>query len=51
MTAACSICGKVWDMRDPGVRYLYGDGSWECAEEGLCFDRRAMRALDAEEAH
>lgn len=46
MNAWCSICGKEWDARDPGVRFLYGDGSWECTEEGPCFDRRAMRELD-----
>jgi hypothetical protein len=45
--AFCEICGKQWAALDPGVRYVYGDGRWECADEVACFDRRAMQqALD-----
>jgi hypothetical protein len=42
--AFCAICGKQWAALDPGVRYVHGDGRWECAEEVPCFDRRAMQA-------
>ena len=49
MNAYCSVCGKEWDMRDPEVRYLYGDGGWECRDEAACFTRRALNEL-AEEA-
>lgn len=48
MTATCSICGKEWDTRDPGVRRIWGEDTWECSEEGPCFDRRAMRKLEQE---
>jgi hypothetical protein len=45
--AFCEICGKEWAALDPGVRYVHGDGRWECVEEVPCFDRRSMqRALD-----
>ena len=45
--AWCEICGKQWAALDPGVRYVHGDGRWECADETACFDRRAMQqALD-----
>jgi hypothetical protein len=40
----CEICGHQWDSRDPGVRYIYGDGRWECYDEAQCFGRRAIRA-------
>ena len=46
MDAFCSICGHRWDTRDPGVRYIYGEGTWECTDEGLCFDRKPMAAAD-----
>ena len=43
----CAICPKMWDALDPGVRYVHGDGRWECADEQACFDRRAIqRGLD-----
>jgi hypothetical protein len=42
--AFCAICGKQWAALDPGVRFVHGDGRWECAEEVPCFDRRAMQA-------
>jgi hypothetical protein len=38
----CSICGHQWDMRDPGVSYRYMDAVWECHDESLCFERKAM---------
>jgi alpha-D-ribose 1-methylphosphonate 5-phosphate C-P lyase len=41
--AFCEICGKQWAALDPGVRYVHGDGRWECADEVACFDRRAMQ--------
>ena len=44
MDVFCDICGHRWDSRDPGVRYLYGDGRWECDDEPACFTRRAMQA-------
>lgn len=48
MDVTCEICAKVWDSLDSGVRYVYGDGRWECADEQACFDRRSMqRGLDA----
>jgi len=40
----CAICPKRWDALDPGVRYVHGDGRWECADEVACFDRRAIQA-------
>jgi hypothetical protein len=47
MDAWCEICGKRWDSRDPGVRYIYGDGRYECFDEVQCFGRRSIRsALD-----
>lgn len=39
--AFCEICGKQWAALDPGVRYVHGDGRWECADEVACTDRRA----------
>jgi hypothetical protein len=42
--AFCAICGKQWAALDPGVRFVHGDGRWECVEEVPCFDRRAMQA-------
>jgi hypothetical protein len=39
----CHICGRGWDEQDPGVRYRYGDGVWECFDEAACFTRRAER--------
>ena len=48
MNVFCTICGHCWDSRDPGVRYLYGDCVWECADEGACFERKAMTDLDRE---
>lgn len=44
----CDICGKTWLEQDPGVRYVYGDGVWQCSEESPCFDRRAMIDLEKE---
>lgn len=41
--AFCEICGKQWEVLDPAVRYVHGDGRWECADEVACFDRRAMQ--------
>ncbi len=44
----CAICPERWDALDPGVRYVHGDGRWECVDEVACFGRRSMqRALDA----
>jgi hypothetical protein len=44
----CDICGHRWHALDPGVRFIYGDGRWECADEVQCFARVAIRAaLDA----
>lgn len=37
----CEICGRVWDGRDPGVRYHPGSGIWTCTGEAECFLRRA----------
>lgn len=45
MEVTCSICGQRYDMRDPGIRRIWGEDTWECAEEGPCFDRRAMAHL------
>ena len=41
----CAIDGQQWDALDPGVRYVYGDGRWECADEVACFDRRAALGM------
>lgn len=46
MDVFCDICGKQWDMRDPGVNRF--TSVWECADESLCFERKAMNSLDAE---
>lgn len=47
MDVWCAICGHRWDSLDPGVRFVYGDGRWECYDEDLCFGRRAIQlALD-----
>ena len=37
----CHICGWGYDEQDPRVRFIYGDGAWECFDEAECFDRRA----------
>lgn len=42
MDVWCEICGHRWDQLDPGVRFVYGDGRWECQDETLCFGRRAI---------
>ena len=39
--AYCAICGHMHDTLDPAVRYVYGDGRWECVDEVACFARRA----------
>ena len=44
MDVWCAICGHLWDALDPAVRFVYGDGRWECADEVQCFARRAIRA-------
>jgi hypothetical protein len=44
----CHICGQSWMEQDPGVRFVQGDGVWECSEESACFGRRAMRQLHQE---
>jgi hypothetical protein len=45
--AFCEICGKPWDALDPGIRYIHGDGRWECTDEIVCFDRASLqRGLD-----
>jgi len=31
MDVFCAIDGKQWDALDPGVRFVHGDGRWECA--------------------
>ena len=47
VNVTCDICAKVWDSRDPGVRWLNIDGVWSCADETQCFARQSMqRALD-----
>lgn len=47
MDATCAICDKTWDTLDPGVRFIYGDGRWECWDEAACFKRRSLqRDLD-----
>lgn len=40
MDVFCEVCGKKWDQQDPAVRFVYGDGRWECVEEVPCFGRR-----------
>jgi hypothetical protein len=35
----CAIDGQQWDALDPGVRFVHGDGRWECVDEVACFDR------------
>lgn len=44
----CNICGARYLEQDPAVTWIYGDGVWECADESLCADRRAMAALETE---
>jgi hypothetical protein len=47
MDVFCAIDGQRWDALDPGVRFVHGDGRWECVDEVACFDRRALqRGLD-----
>lgn len=48
MTAMCGICGKVYDMRDPGITRWWGTDEWACTEEAACFDRAAMNTLTRE---
>ena len=43
MDVFCEICDKRWDSLDPGVRYVYGDGRWECYDETQCFARQQIR--------
>jgi hypothetical protein len=35
----CAIDGQQWDALDPGVRFVHGDGRWECVDEVACFGR------------
>lgn len=44
MDVWCKICGFRWDLLDPGVRFVYGDGRWECMDEVQCFGRRSIGA-------
>jgi hypothetical protein len=41
----CAIDGQQWDALDPGVRYVHGDGRWECVDEVACFDRRSAQRV------
>ena len=45
----CAIDGQQWDALDPGVRFVHGDGRWECVDEVACFDR--LHAQAAEQEH
>ena len=48
MDVWCAICGHLWDALDPAVRFVYGDGRWECQDETQCFGRLSIRrALDS----
>ena len=42
----CHICGTRWKEQDPGVTYHYDSGLWECYDESLCFERKAMAELE-----
>lgn len=44
MDVWCEICGHKWDSLNPAVRFVYGDGRWECADEVQCFARVGIRA-------
>lgn len=49
MDVFCAICGQKWDMRDlVNVRRIWGEDHYECTDEGLCFERKAMNALAEE---
>jgi hypothetical protein len=41
-TVYCHICGHGWLEQDPGVRFRFVDHVWECYDEAMCFERRAM---------
>jgi hypothetical protein len=45
MDVFCAIDGQRWDALDPGVRFVHGDGRWECVDEVACFDRRAAQQV------
>lgn len=42
----CHICGHQWAEQDPGVTYHYDSATWECFDEPLCFERKAVAELD-----
>jgi hypothetical protein len=44
----CAIDGQQWDALDPGVRFVHGDGRWECVDEVACFDRRAAQGVPSD---
>jgi alpha-D-ribose 1-methylphosphonate 5-phosphate C-P lyase len=44
----CNICGHKWSEQDPGVTFIYGDHVWECFDEAMCAERKAMTELDQE---
>jgi hypothetical protein len=48
MDVFCSICGQRWDMRNPEVRRMGSDSTWECNDESACFTRKAMNDLEME---
>lgn len=37
----CHICGCQHREQSPEVRFIYGEGVWECFEEAACLERAA----------
>jgi hypothetical protein len=37
----CHICGHQHHEQSPEVRFIYGEGVWECFEEAACLSRAA----------
>ena len=47
MDVFCAICSQRWDMRDlENVRRIWGEDTYECADESACFHRKAMTELE-----
>jgi hypothetical protein len=46
----CDICGRRWDAQDPEVLRFWSEHVWECRDESLCLERKAMNTLAEEVA-
>ena len=42
----CEICGTRFSEQDPEVTFHYDSHTWECTDEAMCLERKAMADLE-----